>query len=293
MSPSRGVARRVLPGLLLLLATGCEHYESLRALPAPVLRTHYLIDFEYYRDAARLLEASGYLLIFNPGSREVPLDVTVYFEDREPQRFQLTARAGATTWSSVTEWPVKPEGRFALAVASAEPVIVQASIQWDNTGGDLGSKAAARSAAGRREAATSYTAIPDLAERWYLADGLVIDKPEESWLRESEGTIVLNPGDAPARVTLTTFYRWFVRQHTIEVPPRRVRHVRMDDIVLANRHYGLRVASDRPVAVQSRRTMYWYDSTELMSFWSVPLVPLARDLLEGAAPTPAPAPTAG
>ena len=111
MSPSRGVARRVLPGLLLLLATGCEHYESLRALPAPVLRTHYLIDFEYYRDAARLLEASGYLLIFNPGSREVPLDVTVYFEDREPQRFQLTARAGATTWSSVTEWPVKPEGR--------------------------------------------------------------------------------------------------------------------------------------------------------------------------------------
>jgi hypothetical protein len=222
------------------------------------------------------------VLIFNPGARDVPLQVTFYFEDREPQSFPLTARAGTTTWSSVAEWPVKVEGRFALAIASAEPVIAQAAIQWGNTGGDLSPAAAARSSAGPREAATSYMAIPDLAERWYLADGLVIDKREESWLRESETTLVLNPDDAPAHVTLTMFYRWFTRQHTIEVPARRLRHVRMEDVVLANHHYGLRVESDRPVAVQSRRTMHWYDSSEPMTFWSVPLVSLARDLQETA-----------
>lgn len=280
MSPMPRTILRFFVSVLLLLVAGCERYESLRALPAPTLRTHYLIDFEHHRDAERLVEASGYLLVFNPGSRDVPLEATVYFEDREPQRLSLTARAGTTTWSSVVDWPMKPEGRFALAITSAEPVIAQAAIQWGNTGGDLGPTAATRSTAGRRESATSYMAIPQLAERWYLADGLVIDKRDESWLRESETTVVLNPGDVPAHVTLTMFYRWFTRQHTIDVPPRRVRHVRMADVVLVNHHYGLRVTSDQPVAVQSRRTMHWYNSPEPMTFWSVPLVPLARVLQE-------------
>ena len=50
----------------------------------------------------------------------------------------------------------------------------------------------------------------------------------------------------------------------------------MDDLVtLRNKHYGIRFASDVPIAAQWRRTVTWYDHTELMSFWSEPGVPLA------------------
>lgn len=87
---------------------------------------------------------------------------------------------------------------------------------------------------------------------------------------------MLNPNDTPARVELAVFYSPLTRHHAVDVPARRLRAVRMDHLALTNHHYGLRVVSDRPVAVQSRRAVYWYDSPELlMTFWSVPLAPLA------------------
>jgi hypothetical protein len=119
-------------------------------------------------------------------------------------------------------------------------------------------------------------AIPALAGRWYVADGIVIDNRDELWIRESEWAVMLNPGDAAAHVELGLFFKVFTRSHTVEVPPRRVRAIRMDDLVtLRNKHYGVRFASDVPIAAQWRRTVAWYDSPELMSFWSVPCVPLA------------------
>lgn len=253
----------------------CERYESLEVLPPASLRTHYLIDFTYERDPATRAATEGHLVVFNPSSRAADLSIIVYFEDREPKQVRLRARPGASTESNFSDWPVAPGQRFALAVTSSDPVVAQATIGWNNVGND-GAPGAHTDDGGRpREAVASYTAIPDLATRWYLADGIVIDRPSELWIRESEWAVMLNPGDAPARVDLGLFFRFFKSSHTIEVPARRVRAIRMDDLVpLRNRHYGVRFASDVPIAAQWRRTVNWYDSPELMSFWSVPCVPL-------------------
>lgn len=257
------------------LVLGCERYDTLTVVPDGARRIQYLVDFEHVEDTEQLIASGGYLLVLNPGAHPVPLDVTLYFEDRDPEHFALEARPGTTTWWPVREWPIVPHGRFALAVASSEPVIAQATLAWDNARGSYETGAETRSPKGVREAATSYVAIPALADRWFLPDGIVIDSPKAYWIRESEWTIVLNPGDEPADVTIGTFYRWFTRHHGVTVPPRRVTAVRMDDIVLENRHYGVRVSSDRPVAVHTHRTVYWYDSPEVMTFWSTPFAPLS------------------
>lgn len=261
----------------LLLTAGCERYESLEVQPAGSLRTHYLIDFTYEKDPATGAATMGHLVVFNPGARDADLDVTAYFEEREPENFTLHAKAGASSESSYPAWPVQPGERFALAVTSSEPVVAQATIGWNNVGNDGNPKARAKDGGRPREAVTSYTATPALAPRWYLADGIVLDRADVMWIRETEDAILLNPNDAPAHVELALFFKYFTRSHTVDVPPRRVRAVRMDDLVtLRNRHYGARFASDVPIAAQWRRTVHWYDADEVMSFWSVPAVPLAR-----------------
>jgi hypothetical protein len=256
---------------LTVVLIGCERYESLQVQPAGSLRTHYLLDFESHRDPGTLHTMDGWLVVFNPASRPAKLDLTVYFEDREPERFRLEARPGATTAWRASDWPVRVSGRFALRAEASEPVIAQATLGWNNSGGVHEPDAAAGSPRGIREAASSYLSIPAPADRWILADGIVLLDPAGTWYRESEWTIILNPNDEPADLDLAVFYSPFTRHHAATVPPRRLKTIRMDDLVIANHHYGLRVASDRPVAVQSRRNVYWPDSPELMTFWSVPL----------------------
>ena len=258
-------------GVVIAALLGCERYERLEVLPPGSLQTHYLVDLEYLLDADAGFGTIGHLVVFNPGRRAATLDVTAYFEDREPTTFRLEAPAGGTKESSYREWPITPGTRFALKVVSSEPVVAQVTMGWNNTANDT-----IPLPARPREAATSYQSIRELATRWYVADGIVIDAPKALWFRESEWAIVLNPSDQPATVDMRLFYRVLARSHTIEVPPRRVRAVKMDDVVLrAGLHYGVRFASDVPVAVQWRRTVNWYDSPELMAFWSVPAVALA------------------
>lgn len=268
----RHVARIAGLVCLAVAALGCERYETLQMQPPGSLRTHYFIDFESYRDPGTLLAMGGFLVVFNPASQPQPLDLTVYFEDRDPERFQLQARRGASTAFEASGWPVKVGGRFAVKVESSKPVIAQVTLGWNNSGGDSRPTAVTRSPKGIREAAASYPSIPAPADRWFLADGIVLLDPGATWYRESEWAIVLNPNDEPAQLDLGVFYSPFTHHHAATVPPRRVKAIRMDDLVLANHHYGLRVASDRPVVVQSRRNVYWPDSPELMTLWSVPFV---------------------
>lgn len=272
---SRRVASAFAALALLPLLAACERYETLTVLPAGALRTHYLIDFTYVKDPATRAATEGHLVVFNPGSTPAALDVTFYFEDREPERRQLSAGAGASTESNFDSWPVRPGDRFAIAVTSSVPVVAQATIGWNNVSNDSAPNARASDGGRPREAVTSYMAIPTLAERWYLADGIVIDDPKDLWIRESEWAVLLNPGETAAKVELALFFKVFTRSHTVEVPPRRVRRFRMDDLVtLRNKHYGVRFASNVPIAAQWHRTVEWYDSHELMSFWSLPCIPL-------------------
>ena len=268
---ARFLAPVLLILLLVLLPLGCERYESLHVLPEGSLRTHYLLDLECNVDAGTLESRMSHVLLFNPGAREAEVAVTAYFEDREPERFSLKARPGTTTDTNCRTWPLEKGRRYAFELTSDRPVVAQATLGWNNTASNIGHDASTRSPRGVREAATSYLALPRLATRWYVADGIVIQAPHAFWLRESEWMYVLNPDDAPARVELGLFYRWLTRSHVVEVAPRRVRAVLLDDLVLRpNLHYGVRVASDRPIGVQWRRGVYWNDSPELMSFWSLP-----------------------
>jgi hypothetical protein len=257
--------------LLVSFQLGCERFESLRLLPEGSLRTHYLLDLECRADRETLEGTMSHVLLFNPGRREAEVAVTAYFEDREPERFTLKARPGTTTESNCRDWPVESGRRYAFQLTSPEPVVTQATLGWNNTANHLQEGARTQSPRGPREAATSYLAIPRLATRWFVADGIVMNAPRGLWLRESEWAIVLNPHDEPARLELGLYYRWLTRTHAVEVAPRRLRAFRMDDLVLRqNLHYGVRMASNRPVGLQWRRAVYWHDSPELMTFWSLP-----------------------
>jgi hypothetical protein len=238
------------------------------------MRTHYLVDYEYALDSEALTGTMGHLVVLNPGPRVAELTVTAFFEDRETAVFELAAAPYASTESSFERWPVRPGDRFALRVESSEPVVCQATVGWTNTGNDYRPDAPTRSPRGVREAAKSYLSLTTLAEHWYLADGIVVDQPSRLWIRESEWALVLNPSDAPARVTMTLFGGGLLHDHVVDVAPRRLKRVFMDDVAARNRHYGVRFSSDRPVAAQWLRGVYWYDSPEVMAFWSVPCVPL-------------------
>lgn len=235
--------------------------------------THYLIDFDYWLDEKALHASMGHLLVYNPGSQGAQVETTIYFEDREPASFSLSAAGGTSTETNYTKWPVKPNSRFALAVQSPVPVVCQATIGWNNAGNDYTTGAKTHSPHGVRECARSYHAITQLGRDWYLADGLVLDNPARIWVRESEWLFVLNPGDAPANVTVTMQYRRDdIGKHQVTVAPRRLAVVYMDDLVQRNQHYGAHIAADQPVAAQWMRVVKWDDASETMAFWSVPCV---------------------
>jgi hypothetical protein len=157
-------------------------------------------------------------------------------------------------------------------VESPEPVVCQSTNGWNNTGNDYTLNARTLSPGGVRECAKSYMAITQLGQDWYVADGIVIDRPDQLWIRESEWAVLLNPQDEPARLTLS-LYHDEISTHPVEVPARRLKCVYMDDIIQRNVHYGVHFHSDQPIAAQWLRAVMWNDRPELMAFWSAPCVP--------------------
>ena len=237
------------------------------------MHTYYLVDHEYTVDEENLTGSMGHLLAFNPGSDPVELAVTLFFEDKEPAAFTLQAPPGARLNSTYDKWPVKPDTRFALMVESAQPVVCQCTIGWNNTKNNYSPGAVSKIESEVRECAKSYMALDRLSTDWYVADGVVIDNPDRIWVRESEWAVLLNPGDQPATVTIEMHYGDEVGEHTAVVPARRMRCLYMDDIADRNRGYGIHFRSDQPVAVQWLRAVYWSHRPVLMAFWSVPGVP--------------------
>jgi hypothetical protein len=233
---------------------------------------HYLIDHDYLIDEANLFGSMGHLLVFNPGPRDVQVQITLYFEDREPETFPFSAPARQSSETNYEKWPVQPNTRFALKVESPEPVVCQSTVGWNNSKNDYSPGAPTKSPHGLRECAKSYMAITRLSQEWYLPDGIVIDMPDRMWVRESEWAILLNPGNQPAHVTLALHYHEVV-EHLVELPARRLKYVYMDDLARRNAHYGVHFRSSQAIAVQWLRTVKWSEQSELMAYWSVPCVP--------------------
>jgi len=263
------LARCLCAPVVFALLAGCARSDD-RDLPPP---RHYLIDFGGAPEKSPGLHTTGHLLVFNPGPKQATLDILIYFEDREPRHLERLAAPAQTTETNSLDWGMPQGQRFAVEVHSDEPVVCQATIGWTNTGGDYSPGAKASSPRGIRETAKSYMAIRSLAKRMRIADGLVLDGPANLWIRESEWALVLNPGDVSAHVVLSMLGVGWKREYAVDVPARRLRVLYMDDIAPRNQHYGVDFTSDQPVATQWVREVRWYDSSEMMAFWSVPGVP--------------------
>ena len=256
--------------------------ESLTVSPPGALKTHYLIDYEFVRDERKGHATLGHLLAFNPGSKPAHLAVTIYFEDQEPRQFSLEVPARQTLNSVYEDWPVEPNSRFALKIDSDEPVITQATLGWTNTMGDYTVGAPTNSPGGPRETAKSYMASPGLGTRCFVADGIVIDRPGVIWLKESEHVLLLNPGDTEAKAELVIYGGIYQESHKVRVPPRRLVTVSMDTLVTPNLLYSVQIDSNVPIAGRWLRTVSWYDSDELMAYWSVPCVPFKKTAVPAA-----------
>lgn len=235
------------------------------------MTTHYLIDHEFMVDEASGFAQMGHLLAFNPGTHDARLRITLYFEDREPEAFELTAPAGKSIETNYAHWPIEPNTRFALGVESDQPIACQSTVGWNNSGNDYTPNAKTKTKDGVRESVKSYMAITQLGNEWFLPDGIVIDAPQRMYVRESEWALLLNPGDETAQVRMALYYD-DVSEHLLEVQPRRLKWVYLDDIARRNVHYGAHFQSDRPIAVQWLREVRWNDRSDLMGYWSVPCV---------------------
>lgn len=249
--------------------------EVLAVAPEGALQTHWFPDVRGVEDAESGEGVVAHLVVLNTSPLPARLAITAYFEDREPEAWEAWAAPGGVTESNTTMWPVPAGVRFGLEVTSDRPVFCQVTSGWTNTANDLSPAARTRSGEPVREAAKSSVAIRVLANRWYVADGVVLDAPDILWIRESETALVLNPGDEPATVEVGLFDGRLGRRRTVEVAARRLAVVPMDAWAPRNRGYGARFVSDRPVAVQWLREVRWHDRPGLMTWWSVPGVPVA------------------
>lgn len=183
----------------------------------------------------------GQLLIFNPDDRPASLVLTFFYEDRAPENVPINVPARTTRETNDNHRPIKPGERAAIKVDSTLPVIAQATIGWTNTANEYSPGAKTQSTRGVRETAKCYFAVGE-----------------------------------PARVELALHFQGSVVRHTVAVPALRLRRVAINPLARPNTNYDTAFTSDVPVVVHWRRAVFWYDSDEVMAFWSAPAMPLAE-----------------
>lgn len=243
---------------------------------------YYLIDLEYGVDRRTGFGRIPHLLVFNPGIHRAKLRITIFYEDNSPSIFERVVPAQTSSESDAREWPVPLNSRFALQIESLEPIIAQGTQGWNNTGNDYSAKSLAKDSNRPRETAKSYMSISSLSTNYYIADGIVIDAPQKTWIRETEDVAILNPDKTRLTVTISVYYgkrkatRWGptmqipAMRKKVQIAARRLSIIPLTGWVKPNWHYGAWISGDQPFAAQWLRKVYWRDSTELMSEWSVP-----------------------
>jgi hypothetical protein len=231
----------------------------------------YLLYHSYREDRSTGFGEFGHLLAYNPAEADTDMRLTFYHEDQDPSEFLMRAKGGTTTESNYLQYPLKQPVRFAIQVDSAIPLVCQSTVGWNNVANDY--RGVHEVDPRHRETVISYTAITALAREWYHPDCIVINSPSTIWVREPENLIVLNPSAVPAAIKVDmAFDDGSRRKAEFVIQPQRLLYVSMDDIAIPNVHYGVKLTSDQPVAAQWQRIVKWYNSEEIMAYWSVPLV---------------------
>lgn len=97
---------------------------------------------------------------------------------------------------------------------------------------------------------------------WAIAEGYIPGQSGSSDARfvSHETFCVLNAGDAPAHIELTVFFadREPIGPYRIDIPARRTRHMRFNDLndpapIPRDTDYASLIVSDQPIVVQHTR----------------------------------------
>ena len=248
------------------------------------LQIHYLPDFEYSFDEKNGFGRIPHLSVFNPGADDVSVTLTLFYKEREPTSFQTVIPARSSFESDAHDWSVPINTRFGVKIESTEPVIAQATEGWNNAQNDYSPNSTPIHSDIPRETAKSYMSQTSLGRECYIADGLIIDAQDNTWIKETEDAIILNPNKEDLTATIYVYYGHRsvtpldipidipVIKKQVRIPAERIGVISMKEWLKPNWHYGVRITADQPFAAQWLRMVYWYDSAELMSEWSVPCV---------------------
>jgi len=102
------------------------------------------------------------------------------------------------------------------------------------------------------------------ATEWYYAEGMLMDnhngtKIGDHW-DSGDWLCLVNPGDEEAHVTITVFYDDLPpREHNLTIAPRRAKQQPLhaiENLLVHNKQYGVRVRSDVPIVAQETRGEY-------------------------------------
>lgn len=110
---------------------------------------------------------------------------------------------------------------------------------------------------------------------WVIGDGYVPpgSSGDDPALASHESACMLNANPEPARVELTVYFadREPDGPHLLEIPGRRIRHQRLDELVPAGTDYSVVIQADRPIVVQHTRLDSRQAANALMSTIAFPV----------------------
>jgi hypothetical protein len=224
---------------------------------------------------AHPLTGLDWLAVLNPaspGDAPAAVQVMVYFTERPPTTYDLTAPPGRSTLVELHRLePALPRNEpFGLRVASDRPIVAQ-TTQYEF-----------RAFERLPEAAGSQVLYPGpLSDEreWYFADGYTSDGTGQRMWYEHERLYVLNPGDEEARLEVTTYSERDAASLQYWVAPRRL-HVLPFDAQPGLRwrrdaqgtpssvFFSVRARSTVPVVVQKTRRDYVRFDDTVHGMWT-------------------------
>ena len=216
----------------------------------------------------------GHFLIYNIGRQDIQSNLTCYFQDKEPFVTRVAAVVGTTSCYGFEHFGDELKGRrFAIVAESSYPMICHATEGMNSDLYTYPKKPGQNEDVRIREASNGYTAITAPAKTWRHADGIVVDNPEETWIKEQEWLIVLNDTAIDLELTLTINYPdGTIGKFYYNAAPMRFIQIAMDDIVRKNIRYHLLATGNQAFTAQWLKQKYWYHTPEIMTSWSIPLV---------------------
>ncbi len=199
-------------------------------------------------------DSGDYILLMNPTKQEAEIEITFFFEDRDPvkQQTRLAAERVAQHPLHVKAKDILPWNvEYGCRVVSSVPLICQRTNgQWlpnDDVTECMGSTIMHPGPLGKRET------------RWAYADGIICRK-EGHKLEESEWVGILNPNRQDAHVTITAYHAGdrLPTKWGVTIPAERIRLIKLDDQewVVPYELFGLMIESDLPIVVEQLRHAY-------------------------------------